>query len=317
MRMAVRSLMVVVPLLCGVSASASAQRQPLPLPPIPVLSADALAALDELSPRFAIEAALTQGWFRDRTVLYYNFGVVPAPVMPARVLWPIHGFDARGNPVAMRGQRPIFSTIPGLPGYSGLWRLEYVVVADNVQPNHLRTVASVDDLVRRGRASIRGGGTSLELNLPIVPRGSRLERDSVAGSPGWYEGREVQFFDFGVASTRPAPMWRFARGMDVDGEPVLLEGQHSILDSIPTAPTYPDLWDIRFVRVDSAYQPNSLKSAAALRSARVVVDSARVVANLPVTIVDGAPLARTPSPITVFADVRSPFPPSPTLTPRF
>lgn len=305
MRVGIGSLFVLV---AGIAAVAPAQRQQNAAPPMPELSAEATAALDELSPRYAGESELIQGWFRDRVALYYNFGPVPATIAPGRVLWPVHGFDARGNPVAMRNQRPIFSTLPGLPGYSGLWRLAYVVVADKLQPNDLRTVEGVEEAVRRRRASIRE--TSLTLNLPIVPRGQRLARDSTQGMAGWYQGRDVQFFDFGVVAVNPAGMWRFATGRDASGEPLFLAGQNGLLDSIPVAPAYPDLWSIRIVMVDSTYAPNTIKSVEALRSTRFAVDSATVVRNLPVVIVDGARVPRAPSPLTEFADLRSPFPPA-------
>lgn len=301
-----RHLLVVA--LVVAPAALVAQQQQSAAASLPALPAAAEAALDELSPRYASETELVQGWFRDRMVLYYNFGEVAQPVPVGRVLWPVHGFDARGNPVAIRNQRPVFSAIPGINGYSGLWRLAYVVVADKVQPNELRTVQGIEELVRRRRAAIRE--SDLTVNLPIVPKGQRLARDSSAALTGWYEGREVQFFDFGVATASPAAMWRFARGRDAAGDPLFLDGQNSLLDSIPVAPAYPDLWSIRVVHVDSAYAPNTLRSAAALRGTRYAVDSAAVLRNLPVVFVDGARVARTPSPLTQFADIRAPFPPA-------
>lgn len=302
----------IVAVLALTAAAGAQQQQGSATPPaMPALSPEASAALDDLSARFAVETPQIQGWFNDRPVLYFDFGTVREPVTVGRVLWPIHGFDARGNPVAIRGQRPIFSTLPGLESYSGLWKLEYIVTADFVQPNTLRTLADVEAFVRRRRATVRA--TDLVLNLPIVPRGTRLTQDSTPGVIGWYEGREVQYFDFGYASTAPAQMWRFARAGGM--EPMPVDGQNSILDSIPVAPAYPDLWDIRLVRVDSAYAPNSIKSATALRSSRLPVDSARVIRNLPVTVVDGVRLARAVSPIGEFADMRSPFPPAPTKSP--
>lgn len=295
------------------SAEISGRPRPQQQGMVRELAAEAMAALDHLSPRYATEATLIQGWFRDRTVLYYDFGTVPRGVAAARVLWPIHGFDARANPVAIRGQRPIFTTIPRLGDYSGLWQLTYVVTADMAQPNELRDAAAVDAAVREKKAALRDA--NLVLNLPIVPRGTTLARDTTRGMLGWYEGQDVQFFDFGQASLTPAPMWRFAAGRDGSGDAVLVEGQFGILDSIPVAPTYPDLWDIRYVHVDNAYVVNSMKSAAAVRNAGLVVDSATVVRNLPVAIVDGIAAPRVPSPLRAFADLRSPFPPRPTRSP--
>jgi hypothetical protein len=290
----------------------AAQRQQSASPPAPpALSAEAAAAYEELSPRFAAESQLIQGWFKDRTVLYYDFGPVPTNITPATVYWPIHGFDARGNPVSIRGQRPIFSTIPGLTDYSGVFHLVYVVTADFAQPNFIRDLATLEDQIRRKRASTKA--TELLLNLPIVPRGARLARDSSSGMAGWYQGRDVQFFDFGAVTTKPVEMWRFASGRDGGGAPIVLETQNSIVDSIPQTGTYPDLWEIRFVYVDSAFVPNSLKSADAMRSnMRVRIDTATTIRNLPITIIDGLKVNRAPSPLRAFADLRSPFPPAPT-----
>jgi hypothetical protein len=294
---------------CVAAQSALAQRKPSPVPPAPpALSDEAAAAYEELSPRFATEGGLIQGWYRDRTVMYYDFGAVKPAAQPAPIFWPIHGFDARGNPVAMRGQRPIFSTIPGLPEYSSVYRLTYVVVADNVQPNYIRDISTIDALVAQKKASLRE--SALLLNLPVVPRGARLARDSSSGLIGWYKARDIQFFDFGAVTMTPVGMWRFARGKDSDGVPVPLEGQNSIVDSIPVSGTFPDLWAIRWAMVDSAYVPNSLKSWTALRAAPVVIDTATTIRNLPITIIDGAPIARAPSPLRAFADLRSPFPPA-------
>ena len=285
-------------------------RAALPEPVPPPLSPEAQLALDELSQRFAGESELIQGWYRDRPVLYYNFGYVREPVRPGRVLWPIHGFDANGNPVAMRGQRPIFSAIPGFGEYSGIWLLTYVVTADHVQPNQLRDLASVDAILRARRGSLKE--TNLLVNLPIVPRGSRLARDSTAGMLGWYQGRDIQFFDFGTVSLTPAPMWRFARGLDSLGHPILLVEQNSIVDSIPVSSTYPDLWQVREVSVDSAYTPNSLKSLIALQRTNLVIDPPNGIRNLPIIMIDGNRIERVPSPLRAFADLRSPFPPAPT-----
>jgi hypothetical protein len=108
-------------------------------------------------------------------------------------------------------------------------------------------------------------------------------------------------------------MWRFALGPDVAGETKILPGQNSLVDSIPAGGSYPDLWAISFVRVDTAYTPNAVKSAAALKSAGLHVDAPSSVRNLPIAFVDAAKAARTPSPLAAFADLRSPYPPTPTI----
>ena len=87
------------------------------------------------------------------------------------------------------------------------------------------------------------------------------------------------------------------------------------MDSIPVSGSYPDLWEIYFVRVDTAYAPNTLKSASAVRGANLMVNAPATMRNLPIAIIDGAPVQRTRSPLVTFADMRSPFPPAPTRAP--
>ena len=61
---------------CGVATAQGQRQQGAPATP-PALAPEAAAALEELEPRYATEIGLTQGWFRDRNVLYYDFGSVP------------------------------------------------------------------------------------------------------------------------------------------------------------------------------------------------------------------------------------------------
>jgi len=298
-----------LPLLVG--ASLQAQKQQAAAVPSPAaLSAEQQTAYDLLGSQYAREIEQISGWFRDHPVQYFDFGEVRRPVAAVRVLWPVHGFDASGNPVAIRGQRPIFTSVPGIAGYSGVWHLVYVVTADHAQPNQLRDEASVDALVRRRRASLFD--PNVLVNLPIVPRGSALAHDTMSTMLGWYAGRDVNFFDFGAVTLSPANMWRFARGQDASGAPNVVREQNSIVDSIPVAGTYPDLWQIQYVQVDSAYTANALKNAGAVRTSGFMVDPVSSIRNLPITMIDGTRIPRVASPVTQFADLRSPFPPAPT-----
>jgi hypothetical protein len=311
MKAVVRSVFVACALMIGGSARIEAQvKQQAVVPPLPSLSSDAQQALEQLAAHYAGEIALHQSWFRDRQLMYYDFGAVPQPVAMGSVLWPIHGFDAQGNPVAIRGQRPIFSSLPGLPGYSGVWKLTYVVTEDHAQPNQLRDLASVDAIVRGRRAVLKE--TNVTYNLPIVAHGSRLARDSVPPMQGWYEGRDVDFFDFGQASVAPVPLMVSVRGQDASGTPNFVTEQANIADTLTAVPPFTDLCSVLFVHVDSGYVANSLKSAAAVRGSGFLVAPANSVRNCPVMFVDGTKLDRAASPVRAFADMRSPFPPAPT-----
>jgi hypothetical protein len=294
------------------AATAQAQRQQSAAPSPRTLSAEAQAALDMLGPQSSADIEVHQGWYRDRPITYYGFGVTSQPVVVGRVIWPIHGFDMEGNPVAIRGQRPIFSSLPGLAGYSGVWRLSYLVTADRVLPNVVRDVESAESLVRRRRAGMQE--TNLTFNLPITPRGAKLPSDSTAPMIGWYEGHEVQFFDLGQANAAPMPMLAFVRGRRASGEPEFVRDQFPVIDSIPMpAAPYPDLWELRYVHVDEAYSSNSLKTSAAIATSGFLVEPTRTVRNAPIITIDGARVARTPSPLTTYADLRAPFPPTPTV----
>ena len=173
MRVFTRHILAIVPMF--VATAMQAQRQQA-TPAVTTISAEARAALDMLGPQSSAEIEVHQAWYRDRPVTYYGFGVSAQPMVVGRVVWPIHGFDMQGNPVAIRGQRPIFSSLPGLAGYSGVWRLTYLVTADRAQPNEVRDTESAEALIRRKRA--RWQETNLTYNLPITVRGAKLPGDS-------------------------------------------------------------------------------------------------------------------------------------------
>ena len=288
----------------------TAKPRAMPKYTMPALTQEQQTAYDLLGPQFASEIPQVPGWYRDTPVQYYVFDNVAQPVIPVPVYWPVYGFDAASNPVAIRGQRPIFSALPSLSGYTGLWKLVYVVTADNVLPNELRDVQAIEKLVKRKKALLRE--TNFILNLPITPRGALLANDTASGSLGWYQGRDVQYYDFGTSAPAASLMWRFTSGNDANGAPIIVAGQNSIVDTIPVAATAPDLWEIHFVRTDTTFVPGSLKSAKALQASSLVVDPASTIRNLPITTVDGKPVNRPKSPLRVFADTRSPFPPAPT-----
>jgi hypothetical protein len=94
----------------------------------------------------------------------------------------------------------------------------YVVTADMAQPNALSDAAAVDAAVRAKRAMLRDAGQVL--NLPLVPRGTTLARDTTRALLGWYRGWEVHFFDFGAVTDEP--MLGFAAARDSAGHPIVL-----------------------------------------------------------------------------------------------
>jgi hypothetical protein len=259
------------------------------------------AALEDLEPRFARHFELREGWFMGQSIAFYDFGAVPRVV--GEVYWPIHGFDRDSVPVPVAGQRPIFSTLPALGEYSGLWRLRYVVVADNVVSNELRSVAAVRAMAQRGRAIMRDG--KMILNLPLVPRGSTLSDANRRTGLGWFEGHDVAYFDFGPTALGPELAFAFHTGREDSGAPRVLRDQRQVVTAVPGSPGYSDLWDLQLVEVPTSYEVNSLRSVEAIRAAVDAGEAqsapARSLRNSPVVLVNGAIAPRARSPLDLHA----------------
>lgn len=83
---------------------------------------------------------------------------------------------------------------------------------------------------------------------------------------GWHRGEEVVYYDFGMNSpasngiVATAPIYAFITGMDSDGNPMFVEGQHNIIDAVPGDAGYSDLWEVNLVVVDEDYAADSIKS---------------------------------------------------------
>jgi hypothetical protein len=84
---------------------------------------------------------------------------------------------------------------------------------------------------------------------------------------GWYRDEAVVYYDFGMnspvdgAAVVSAPIWAFITGMDGDGNPVFVDGQHNIVDVVPGDAGYSDLWEVNLVVVPEDYEANSITSA--------------------------------------------------------
>ncbi len=227
----------------------------------------------------AKEFALIHGWYRGEDVTYYDFGmnsaVNPPAVVPSPIWALIHGTDADGNPMFVEGQHNIVDVAPGDDGYSDLWLVNFVVVPEDYEPD---SITSAADLQAMNYETIQPG---VLVNCPIVPAGSTFE----TGFPltqGWYRGERVYYPDFGMNPAVSIPIWVFATGMDASGNPILVEGQHNIIDAIPGDEGYSDFWHVRLVMVDGAYEANSITSAQAVADGGFEVVQTPLVVNCPV-----------------------------------
>lgn len=249
------------------------------------LTANERAALADLGPSYAARFELKRGWFRGQPIQYFDIG--PQEATSGSVFIFVSSVDAEGQARPIPGADPVFSSIPGLPGYSAIWRINYVVVRSGrmeTQPRDGRAALGLT-LSGAARLVIPGGF----INYSIVPDGSTLDGDpdSRPLRGGWYKGQRVSFFDFGATRLEPAPIFPFVTGFDGDA-PRFLRAQANIVDAVPGSDegTH-DLWDVQFVLAPEGYEPDAIRDLATLRARRFPIRRAGQVRNCPVVIIDG------------------------------
>jgi len=99
--------------------------------------------------------------------------------------------------------------------------------------------------------------------------------------PGFYQGQEVSYFDFGPIKLKPgnklAPIWTVTNGAS---------GQHNIIDTVPGKADYSPLWQLNMVTFKDGTTPHLLKSKAdvdaAVKAGEVTVTQTSTVVNCPV-----------------------------------
>lgn len=106
---------------------------------------------------------------------------------------------------------------------------------------------------------------------------------------GWHRGDDVVYYDFGMQSPMPAgnvvgvaPIYAFITGIDADGNPQFVEGQHNIVDVVPGDEGYSDLWEVNLVTVPDGYEPDSITSKDALDAAGFEMMKPGLFVNCPV-----------------------------------
>lgn len=222
---------------------------------------------------------LITGWYRGDEVRYYDFGmnspVSGNTVTPAPIWAFITGMDDDGNPVFVEGQHTIIDAVPGDMDYSDLWEVQLVTVPEDYEPDSIRS----RDEVEMGGYEITPPG--IYVNCPVVEADAMLEGGEELVQ-GWYRGEEVFYPDFGPNPPAAIPIWAFATGMDDDGNPLFVEGQHNIIDAVPGDMDYSAFWRVNLVMVDDSYEPDSLRSADDVASAMWEVTETDLVVNCPV-----------------------------------
>ncbi|WP_436933965.1 hypothetical protein [Halovenus marina] len=91
------------------------------------------------------------------------------------------------------------------------------------------------------------------------------------------DGETVEYYNFDVQPTEPAPIYTF---VDENGDPV--EGQLNVIDVIPGDPGYNDFWRVNRVVVPDEYEANTATSVADISAADYDIEQTNVIKNCPV-----------------------------------
>ncbi len=96
------------------------------------------------------------------------------------------------------------------------------------------------------------------------------------------DGGVVEYYDFDVQPTEPAPIYAFFRE---NGDPV--EGQLNVVGTVPGDEGYNDFWRVNKVTVPDEYEANTITSAGALMDADYDIETTDTVKNCPI-VPDGS-----------------------------
>jgi len=216
------------------------------------------------------------GWYRNASVSYLDYGPQSNVAVPILAF-----FQAASPSTPVAGQRNIIDTIPGQPGYNDFWRVYKVLAPNGYVANSIRSLA---DAVASGYTI---EATNIVVNCPVVNPNATIAGSSATPVTGWYRNRDVFYFDEGTRSptagsvVQDAPIYAFFHS---DGTPI--SGQRNVIDVLPGAAGYSDLWRVVKVVVDATYTANSLKDARSILAARdagqVTLETTDIYVNCPV-----------------------------------
>lgn len=91
------------------------------------------------------------------------------------------------------------------------------------------------------------------------------------------DGGTVEYYNFDVQPTAPAPIYTFVYE---NGDPV--EDQLNIVDVIPGDEGYNDFWRVNMVTVPEGYEPNTVTSVAGISEAGYDIERTNVIKNCPI-----------------------------------
>lgn len=208
----------------------------------------------------------------------------------------------------------VVQTLPGDAGYSPLWDVD---VYDNMDFNevHNWTTALGTNVLASGVALVNCPVVHVGNRHPVNPEyapvvsvdrfsdqaAMLMRRSENPGLPGPNQpidfdsgapfitrglgpnGMSVQYYNFDVQSTTPAPIYVLFR----PGASTPVDGQLNIIDVLPGDPGYNDFWQVYKVTVPADYVANTITSADQIFAAGLTVESTTTVVNCPV-VPDGS-----------------------------
>jgi hypothetical protein len=214
----------------------------------------------------AAKQPVVQGFYRGKTVSYYNFG--PIKLRRGNKVAPIWTFT---NGAA--GQRNIIDTVPGKKSYTPLWQVIKVTWAAGKTPRVLRSADDVKKAEAAGEVTL--ARTSAVVNCPVLGFGQTRV-------PGFSGGHVIHYYDLGPVKVAPGdailPLYSVTNGVGA---------QHNVTrDTIaPGQTAYPPLWGIVKVTWNAGSRKRLLASFAAIQKAKaagqVTLQKTSLVVNCP------------------------------------
>jgi len=92
------------------------------------------------------------------------------------------------------------------------------------------------------------------------------------------DGSTIEYYNFDVQSTAPAPIYVPVR----EGEDEPVEGQLNVIDVVPGDEGYNDFWQVHHVTVPEDYEANTLTSAHQLSEGDYEIEATDTIKNCPV-----------------------------------
>lgn len=123
-----------------------------------------------------------------------------------------------------------------------------------------------------GTLHVRGSDS----DLPNSDESIDFDRHFLAQGFG-PDGQIVQYYDFDVQPTTPAPIYAF---FDESGEPI--DGQLNVVGVVPGDEGYNDFWHVHKVTVPDGYEANSITSVSQLMATEYDVETTNVIKNCPI-----------------------------------